>query len=74
VLVNGGQIAYTDVAGSLGSGRPVVVLAGSDRTADAAEARRERHDPLLAEDRVNFQWARRPGRPVPAGLPARVPG
>jgi SLOG in TRPM, prokaryote len=40
VLVNGGQIAYTDAAGSLGSGRPVVVLAGSGRTADAiAEAR-----------------------------------
>jgi hypothetical protein len=35
VLVNGGQIAYTDVAASLGSGRPVVVLAGSGRTADA---------------------------------------
>jgi hypothetical protein len=40
VLVNGGQIAYTDVAASLGSGRPVVVLAGSGRTADAiAQAR-----------------------------------
>jgi hypothetical protein len=40
VLVNGGQIAYTDVDGSLGSGRPVVVLAGSGRTADAiADAR-----------------------------------
>jgi hypothetical protein len=35
VLINGGQIAYTDVAASLGSGRPVVVLAGSGRTADA---------------------------------------
>jgi hypothetical protein len=40
VLMNGGQIAYTDVAASLGSGRPVVVLAGSGGTADAiAEAR-----------------------------------
>jgi hypothetical protein len=40
ILVNGGQIAYDDVAGSLESGRPVVVLAGSGRTADAiAEAR-----------------------------------
>lgn len=40
VLVNGGQIAYADVAGSLRSGRPVVVLAGSGRTADAiADAR-----------------------------------
>ena len=35
VLLNGGQIAYADVATSLGSGRPVVVLAGSGRTADA---------------------------------------
>ena len=40
VLMNGGQIAYTDVAASLRSGRPVVVLAGSGRTADAiAKAR-----------------------------------
>jgi hypothetical protein len=40
LLVNGGQIAYDDVAGSLDNGRPVVVLAGSGRTADAiAEAR-----------------------------------
>jgi hypothetical protein len=35
VLINGGEIAYTDVAGSLADGRPVVVLAGSGRTADA---------------------------------------
>jgi hypothetical protein len=35
ILVNGGEIAYTDVTGSLASGRPVVVLAGSGRTADA---------------------------------------
>jgi hypothetical protein len=35
LLVNGGQIAYTDVAASLGRGRPVVVLAGTGRTADA---------------------------------------
>jgi hypothetical protein len=34
--MNGGQIAYTDVAAGLGSGRPVVVVvAGSGRTADA---------------------------------------
>jgi hypothetical protein len=40
LLVNGGQISYDDVAASLDSGRPVVVLAGSGRTADAiAEAR-----------------------------------
>jgi SLOG in TRPM, prokaryote len=35
VLVNGGEIAYTDVAGSLAQDRPLVVLAGSGRTADA---------------------------------------
>ena len=35
VLMNGGEIAYADVAASLSSGRPVVVLAGSGRTADA---------------------------------------
>jgi hypothetical protein len=40
VLTNGGQIAYRDVAASLGSDRPVVVLAGSGGTADAiAQAR-----------------------------------
>jgi hypothetical protein len=40
VLVNGGQIAYADVDASIRSGRPVVVLAGSGRTANAiAEAR-----------------------------------
>ena len=42
VLINGGQIAYTDVAASLGSGRPVVVLAGSGRTADAIARARSR--------------------------------
>jgi hypothetical protein len=40
VLMNGGQVAYTDVAASLRSGRPVVVVAGTGRTADAvAQAR-----------------------------------
>jgi hypothetical protein len=40
VLVNGGQIAYDDVVASLEGGRPVVVLAGSGRAADAiAQAR-----------------------------------
>ncbi|MFD8098390.1 hypothetical protein ACFV24_02540 [Nocardia fluminea] len=42
VLINGGSIAYTDVLHSLAVGRPVVVLAGTGRTADeiadAAEA------------------------------------
>lgn len=35
VLINGGRIAYDDAAGSLRRGRPVVVLAGTGRTADA---------------------------------------
>jgi hypothetical protein len=34
VLINGGQIAYSDVHQSVESGRPVVVIAGSGRTAD----------------------------------------
>lgn len=34
VLVNGGDIAYADVSRSLEVGRPVVVVAGSGRTAD----------------------------------------
>ncbi len=35
VLVNGGQIAYSDVERSVQAGRTVVVIAGSGRTADA---------------------------------------
>jgi hypothetical protein len=35
VLVNGGQIAYSDVELSLQAGREVIVIAGSGRTADA---------------------------------------
>jgi hypothetical protein len=39
VLINGGQITHSDAAGSLDRGRPLVVLAGTGRTADAiAEA------------------------------------
>jgi SLOG in TRPM, prokaryote len=34
VLVNGGEIAYPDVACSLHAGRPVPAIAGSGRTAD----------------------------------------
>ena len=34
VLVNGGEISYTDVACSLRAGRPVLAVAGSGRTAD----------------------------------------
>ena len=38
LLLNGGDIAYTDVRHSLAAGRPVVVVAGSGRTADAIAA------------------------------------
>ncbi len=41
VVVNGGEIAYSDVERSLDAGRPVLAIAGSGRTADqlAAAAR-----------------------------------
>ena len=38
LLLNGGEIAYSDVHHSLAVGRPVVVVAGSGRTADAIAA------------------------------------
>ena len=44
VLVNGGEIAYVDVTGSLAHARPVVVLAGSGRTADAIARASAGHD------------------------------
>jgi hypothetical protein len=40
VVVNGGEITYDDVARSIARGRPVVVLAGTGRTADAIAAAR----------------------------------
>ena len=47
VLVNGGDIAWSDVQCSVEAGRPVLVLDGSGRTADelAAALRGERTDP-----------------------------
>lgn len=41
LLVNGGQIAFDDVLGSLDRGRPLVVLAGTGRTADTIAAARD---------------------------------
>jgi hypothetical protein len=38
VLVNGGKIAFEDVSQSIKAGRPVVVIAGSGRTADTLAA------------------------------------
>jgi SLOG in TRPM, prokaryote len=40
VVVNGGEITYADAAASLARGRPVIVLAGTGRTADAIAAAR----------------------------------
>jgi len=38
VLINGGEIAYADVEGSMQAGRRVIVIAGSGRTADVLAA------------------------------------
>ena len=49
-LVNGGEVAWNDVADSLREGRPVVAVEGSGRTADALAAgiRGEQTDPRAA--------------------------
>jgi hypothetical protein len=44
LVVNGGEITYRDVAHSLNRGRPVLVLAGTGRTADAIAAARVGRD------------------------------
>ena len=44
VLINGGEIAYDDVSHSLKKGRPVIVLAGTGRTADAIAAAANGHE------------------------------
>lgn len=51
VLINGGEIAYTDVAESLSCGQPVVVIAGSGGTADAIAGARagDGHDHRAVE-------------------------
>ena len=47
VLVNGGEIAYADVAASVSAQRPVLAIDGTGRTADAlaAACRGEQSDP-----------------------------
>jgi hypothetical protein len=52
LLVNGGEIAYDDVIGSLDRGRPVVVLAGTGRTADAIAAVRNASDSDSRAERI----------------------
>jgi hypothetical protein len=67
LVVNGGEIAYADIEHSLEAGRPVIVLAGTGRTADAiaAAARGRDTDPRAA------RVAAVPGtRVVPLGDPA----
>lgn len=69
VLVNGGDIAYRDAAASLEAHRPLVVLAGSGRTADeiTAALRGEPADPRAREIAASglVSW-------VDADHPARV--
>lgn len=51
LVVNGGEIAYDDVGHSLRDGRPVIVLEGTGRTADAiaAAVRGHANDPRAAQ-------------------------
>jgi len=50
LVVNGGQLTYDDITHSLQAGRPVIVLAGTGRTANAiaAAARGQPGDPRAA--------------------------
>jgi len=50
LVVNGGQITYDDIDHSLNAGRPVIILAGTGRTADAiaAAADGDAQDPRAA--------------------------
>lgn len=52
LLVNGGEIAYQDMRDSLRHDRPVVVLAGSGRTADDVAAAAEDASQASTEARV----------------------
>lgn len=45
LLVNGGQITWLDATNSVKAGRPVVVVAGSGRTADTLAAMGRSHQP-----------------------------
>jgi SLOG in TRPM, prokaryote len=51
LVVNGGQITYDDIDHSLLAGRPVIILAGTGRTADtiAAAAHGDTGDPKAAQ-------------------------
>jgi SLOG in TRPM, prokaryote len=68
VLINGGEVAYSDVERSLDAGRPVITVAGSGRTADqladAAQGRPadERAVALVKSGLVQAVPADDPGR------------
>lgn len=66
LVINGGQITYDDIDYSLRAGRPVVVVAGTGRTADAIAASARGH----AEDSRAEMVAADPGtRIVPLNDP-----
>lgn len=52
LVINGGQITYDDIDHSLKEGRPVVVLAGTGRTADAIAAAASGNAPNAAAARI----------------------
>jgi SLOG in TRPM, prokaryote len=52
LLVNGGEISRRDAERSVESGRPVIVLAGSGRTADALAAAAAGRPPDEASRRI----------------------
>jgi hypothetical protein len=68
VLINGGEIAYSDVERSLDARRPVLAVAGSGRTADhlaaavRGDAGDERAVALAESDLIQVVPAENPGR------------
>jgi hypothetical protein len=75
VLVNGGEIAWTDVAESVEAGRPVLVVAGTGRTADElaeAAAGRPRDDRAAALVATGLVEAVGPGPSAAGTLERRI--
>lgn len=66
ILINGGQIALQDVEHSIDSGREVIVVAGSGRTADALAA-------ALAGPTTDERSAALAGRGMMRALPSDAP-
>jgi hypothetical protein len=71
VLINGGEIAYSDVERSVAAGRSVLAVAGSGRTADhlAAELQRDGARPRRVHLRRTVVVPPEPGR---AHTPCRL--